>query len=232
MNDHLLSDAYHQLSKKTRDPDTPGEVLGVVENKSYPRFPVVSLGDKNSNNIVYTPKEIPKYKGASVTKLEISTLLFNACGVVKSTKTEYQRMYPSVGNCYPVEIYPIVLSKDGEVEQGLYHYNLKHHLETLWKRSFSKQEQYELFSDKFLDGVSVALVLTASLLKHKSLHGERGYRYTLLEVGHVVQNIYKTSAELGLGFSVLENSNDKALETLLDIDGITESVVSCVLVGK
>ena len=61
---------------------------------------------------------------------------------------------------------------------------------------------------------------------------ERGYRYALLEAGHIAQNFILVAEALGLSTCPYGGSYDKAIEELLHIDGTTESVVYTLLLGK
>ena len=54
----------------------------------------------------------------------------------------------------------------------------------------------------------------------------------LQESGHIGQNIYLVSEALGLKCCALAGTKDENLEKLIDIDGITESVVYALAVGK
>ena len=65
-------------------------------------------------------------------------------------------------------------------------------------------------------------------------YGERGYRFILQESGHIAQNVYLLCEALGLkccalgGFRI----SDEQIEKFLGIDGLTESIVYTLVVGK
>ena len=74
--------------------------------------------------------------------------------------------------------------------------------------------------------------MTSQFERTQMKYGERGYRYILLEAGHIGQNICLVSETLGLKCCALGGTMDKNLEELLDIDGETESVVYGFAIGK
>jgi SagB-type dehydrogenase family enzyme len=63
-------------------------------------------------------------------------------------------------------------------------------------------------------------------------YGSRGYRMALLEAGHASQNLCLAAQGLGLGSLVYGAYYDDELAALLDIDGVTETVVSVMLLGR
>ena len=129
-------------------------------------------------------------------------------------------------------MYPLVLSGTDDVPSGLYHYNVKSHsLDVLWQREFPEAELLKLFTYPWVAQASVVFILTAQFSRTQSKYGERGYRYILLEAGHMAQNMYLVAADQGVKCCALGGTKDELIEKLLDIDGITESVVYAVALG-
>ena len=60
-------------------------------------------------------------------------------------------------------------------------------------------------------------------------YGERGYRFMLLEAGHIAQNALLAANALGLGACPFGGFIDDDLDRLLGIDGLDE--VSLYLIG-
>jgi len=58
------------------------------------------------------------------------------------------------------------------------------------------------------------------------------YRYILQEAGHIGQDAYLVSEALGMKCCALGGTRDENLEKLIDIDGVTESVVYALALGK
>ena len=148
-------------------------------------------------------------------------------------------------------------ASDGDLPAGLYHYNVKdHQLDVLWDREFtptpergsstesaaganprlvrgfSDEDIGSIFTYPWVKNAACAIVMTSVFWRNQNKYGERGYRYILLEAGHIGQNVYLASEALGLKCCALGGTRDENLEKLLDIDGVTESVVYALAVGK
>jgi len=87
---------------------------------------------------------------------------------------------------------------------------------------------------EFVKDASLIIFQTAVFWRTCIKYGERGYRFVLQESGHIGQNIYLVSEVLNLkccalgGFRI----SDEQIEKLLDIDGITESLIYTSVIGK
>ena len=143
-----------------------------------------------------------------------------------------RRAYPSGGARYPLEVYPIVFDGVEGIPAGVYHYNVKEHaLDTIAARSFSNDDIAKLATYPWVQRSSALIVITAVFWRSQMKYGERGYRYVMLEAGHMGQNIYLSSTALGLKCSGLGGTWDANIESLLNVDGIDESLVYALVVG-
>jgi SagB-type dehydrogenase family enzyme len=62
-------------------------------------------------------------------------------------------------------------------------------------------------------------------------YGLRGYRFALLEAGHLMQNVLLAAAALDLAAVPVGGFFDSRLERLLSIDGVNESALYCASIG-
>ena len=62
-------------------------------------------------------------------------------------------------------------------------------------------------------------------------YGERGYRYLLIEAGHIAQNFCLVATERGLGSVTIGGFVDAAVNQLLCVDGVTQVSLYGVAVG-
>lgn len=208
--------------------------------KAYPRLPKIDLDNSPPQadffDLVRKRQSRRDFTRAPITEQELSLLLKYSCGNTRPMELEpgrFRRAQPSGGARFPVELYPIVFRPSEDLKAGLYHYNVKAHaLDVLWEREFRDEEIGELFTYPFVRDAAVGLVMTAVFGRVQNKYGERGYRYVLLEAGHIGQNVYLVSEALGLKCCALTGTWDENLEKLIDIDGITESVVYALAVGK
>ncbi len=204
--------------------------------KSYPRFAKIPLPATEPAadffELIRARRSQRDFSGVPVDIEALSTVLQYSCGITRSSPQGESRAQPSGGARFPLEVYPIVFSGSELVPAGLYHYNVKAHaLDTLWQRPFSKEDIAALFTYEWIQNSSVALVVTAVFNRNQMKYGERGYRQILHEAGHVGQNVYLASGALGMKCCTVSGTRDVALEKLIDIDGITESVVYGMVLG-
>lgn len=206
--------------------------------KAYPRFLKIALDDLPPRadffELAKKRQSRRKFERGYITKRDLSLLLKYSCGNTGAMEDGRQRRaQPSGGARFPIEVYPIVFRNGGDVPAGLYHYNVKDHaLDVLWEREFSDSDIDGLFSYPWVKDAAMAFMMTAVFWRNQNKYGERGYRYILLEAGHIGQNVYLVSEALGLKCCALGGTKDEELEKLIDIDGVTESVVYGLAVGR
>lgn len=199
----------HTLSRKVPEHD-PGLFSSIARRKSGRAFAPVPI-----------------------TKEELSTLLLYSCGEIIGGESSTKRAQPSAGERYPVEAYVLVFRPQDDLPTGIYHYNVREHtLECICVREFTKSDIEKLFVYPWAQDAATVLILTGVFSRTKEKYGQRGYRYALLEAGHIGQNVYLVSGALGLQCCGMGGSYDTAIEELLDIDGEHESVLYTLAVGK
>jgi len=169
-------------------------------------------------------------EGAPLSLDDVGALLGWGCGITARKASPdghlqtYHRAQPSGGARYAVELYMLAL-KDGPVPRGVYHYRVREHaLEHVFDGS-ALGDGKELFWYDWIKDTSAVFVMTGVFDRTQRKYGERGYRYLLLEAGHIGQNLALVGAARRLGVTMLGGTNDQALEALLDVDGTTESVI-------
>lgn len=143
-----------------------------------------------------------------------------------------QRTYPSGGALYPIETY-LVVSKEGGVGPGVFHYNpTDHALERLWDLPANiEAEDLVTRPDERLHA-SALVVLTSLWERSAGKYGDFAYVLALLEAGHVSQNLLLAATALGLGTRPIAAFDEPALETLLDLDAMREQVVQTIILAK
>lgn len=180
-----------------------------------------------------------QFTGGSLTVEEVSKLLHFSYGITGATRIsqssdEYQyfRSAPSAGALYPLEIYLVSWGIRG-LEPGLYHYSVVHHaLELLKTGDFSQPAGEYTFLDDIAKEACTLILISAVFQRTMFKYNERGYRFVLLDAGHLGQNVCLMATAMNLGVLPIGGFLDDELNRLLDIDGVHESVVYPLLVGR
>lgn len=237
-----LSEKFHHKTKIKKiesesDPKSWPKEWKKVYFKAYARLDEYQLPKPTLPTSVFGFKKVLidriskrnfSSKPMSVDKL--SSLLYFSAGM-KNKKPPFlaNRFYPSAGSRYPLEVY-IISNKVQGLQKGLYHYSVQSHsLEKLLVFDSFRYTNY--FGHKWVVKASSLIVITAMFKRTIIKYGDRGYRHTLIEAGHMGQNIYLVSTTLGLSCCAIGGFSDVEINKLLDIDGITESVLYILAVG-
>lgn len=174
--------------------------------------------------------------GGDIGLADLATLLYAGYGVTRPGGEEEPqplRTVPSGGALYPLELYAVV-TRVRDAEPGLYHFDpLRSVLESLLPGSAPQASLLEAsIYPEIVEGSAVALLITGMFWRSRFKYGLRGYRFVLLEAGHVVQNILLMCTALELEAAPLGGFYDRAVDELLNVDGVNESVLYAVCVGR
>ena len=226
-----------ELPKKEKDSKYWPKEWETVYYKGYERLDEIilpepgSLGNASLKNVLVKRKSELEFSDVSLSIDKLSTLLHYSAGINKHDKLDVRRFYPSAGSRYPLEVY-VLSTNVSEVVSGAYHYYLKEHsLEelVLFKRNSNFKK---LFNQEWIHKAAITIVITALPRRSTMKYEDRGYRYILAEAGHVAQNFYLTSTALNLACCAVGGYVDDNIHELLDIDGVSESVVYVLAVGE
>ncbi|WP_175631836.1 SagB/ThcOx family dehydrogenase [Virgibacillus siamensis] len=122
-------------------------------------------------------------------KDDLGTFLKWSVGNLKADSE--QRAYPSAGPIYPNHIF-VTVKQIANLEKGLYTYIPKDHA-LLWVGGNIEIENALVQPD--ID-FNFCLIVSADLDYAAYQYGERGYRFCLLEAGHMVQNMMLVASAL------------------------------------
>ena len=153
-----------------------------------------------------------------------------AVHTVSETAAVVKRNSPSGGGLHPVEAYLLVNRVEG-VAPGLYHYHGGDHaLEPLPCAEAADPEAFAALARRVVAGqywfadAHVIVVMAArffrSFWKYRS-HA-KSYRALILDVGHLSQNLYLASTELGLGAFITAAVNEVVSEEAFGLDPLRE----------
>ena len=164
---------------------------------------------------------------------DLSILLDNSIRQKINFK-EIECSSPSAGGLYPIKMY-LLINKVENLERGIYKYNeLNHSIEFyrkikefyLWENAFLNQSFTK--EEKF----SVAFIFVLDINKISCKYGERGYRYALLEAGHIAQNLQLISTQINLCSVPVGGYVDNDINELLNLSHEKYLPIYAVFIGK
>jgi len=177
-----------------------------------------------------------KFAPRSLPPAMLGTVLGGAYGLTNTTLLPsgfrfHSRSVPSAGGLYPLEMYLITQRVEG-VSDGVHHYEVATRLLRPVRAVPTQEELVQLLlAQEFLENANAVIFLAAVFRRTLSKYGSRGYRYVLLEAGHVAQNLCLLAAELNLGSLCIGGFWDSRINRFLGLDGIHEAVVYSVGIG-
>jgi SagB-type dehydrogenase family enzyme len=163
---------------------------------------------------------------------KLASLLASGYGVSGGLEGTEQRLRvaPSGGALYPLELYVAARSVD-PLAPGLYHYDpLGHLLEELEPLDIDALGAATPYPDLVCSSAAV-LVVTAMFWRSRFKYGARAYRFTLLEAGHVAQNVLLAATALGLAAVPLGGFYDRCVDELVGADGLYEASLYVLPIG-
>jgi SagB-type dehydrogenase family enzyme len=254
---HSLSELYHENTKlhplTANDLKiTPLSDVSVADvhamtraYKQYPNVPRVKLPsieniDQNGrkfDEVISARRSLRDFADLDLSLDDLSKILHQSYGVtgeVSANKGFRQdlRSAPSAGALYPAEIY-LAIRKVSGVEPGIYHYNVPNHeIELLVPGDPTEKILEACCGQEYVERASVVFLISGVLERTKLKYGERGYRYVLLDIGHLGQNIYLSCTSLNLAIMTTCGFFDDVANKLLRIDGVDETAMYVAFIGK
>jgi SagB-type dehydrogenase family enzyme len=242
-DDHPLAWSYHRNTSRwpfnMHGVNAPaGETPQFKEDVDAPviELDAPSLPQAALDHVLRTRSSCRRFSGAPIERAELGTLLHAAYGVLDTIDLAGEfcvRPVPSGGGLYPLELYVLVQSVS-DLSGGVYHYvPLGHRLEVVRPDPLPSHLTSELFlGQPYLVRAAAIVVLTAVVQRSLWKYEDRGYRYMLLEAGHVAQNLNLAAAAGGLASLNLGGFFDEDAMALLKLDPDREIVLYGVALGK
>jgi SagB-type dehydrogenase family enzyme len=177
------------------------------------------------------------FRDQPISLAELATLLRTGYGITGVTDGGslhiVDRPVPSPGGLYPLEVSVLVRSVDG-LSPGIYHYvPFADGLEQVRGDAVSPPQVSRLFlGQPWAAEAAVVLVLSAVCERSLTRYGDRGYRYLLLEAGHVAQNLVLAATGLRLGAVNLGAFLDDELSGVLCLDSASEIALYGTGIGR
>jgi SagB-type dehydrogenase family enzyme len=247
--DHVW-ELYHENSKTGRHDDFPSQpyilerMLEMHESLPYDGYPAVELPAElpplrlSLAEAIAARASCRSMRPAPLPLAALAALLQHAYGITRSNEgTPYprpSRAVPSGGALYPLEVYLHAKSVAG-LAPGVYHYN-PHRRDVRRVRDGDASAELAsalvAFQSHLAHQASAVFFLTALFERSTFKYGARGYRFVLLEAGHVAQNLNLVATALGLGCINLGGYHDRQVDDILGLDGLRHSTLYMIGVGE
>ncbi|MDP3181373.1 MAG: SagB/ThcOx family dehydrogenase [Desulfobaccales bacterium] len=145
---------------------------------------------------------------------QVSQLLWGTDGV---SDPRGLRTAPSAGATYPVDLYLVVGERGvATVPAGVYHYLPKENsLKLITPGELRPAVARASLSQSWMAEAPIMVVITGEYRRCMARYGERGIRYTIMEVGHTAENLFLQAEALGLGAGIVGAFEDRTITQVL-----------------
>jgi SagB-type dehydrogenase family enzyme len=178
-------------------------------------------------------RTVREYSSDRLKKWELSLMLHYTQGVSEDGNENYFRNVPSAGALHPFETYIVVNRVEG-LDSGIYRYlPLDHALvEEKCHAGDTSSIAAVCRRPELVTGSAVTFLWIAVPDRILWKFGSRGWRYLLIESGHICQNLYLVATALGCGACAIGSFRDDDMNCALAIDGESQFCIYMASVGK
>ena len=159
---------------------------------------------------------------------DLSSLLFAAYGINRRNDgTNFPRPFrtvPSGGALYPLEIY-VHTTRLTDGPCGLLHYDPEQHTIRQVDADRTDALAAALVEPDNVRNATALFIITALFDRSVFKYGNRGYRFILLEAGHVAQNLNLMAASLGRPMLNIGGFRDREVDRVLELNGLGHSTL-------
>lgn len=255
LGDHpeLSWELLHENSKVSRHerhpmfalPPSDAAIVGVMRRlrtvKPYADSPKVALpapppAEVGFDEAVRSRVTARGFGTGAVSLHQLAKVLSTGYGVTRdNVGTHYPRPFravPSGGALYPLELY-VHATRVDDLDPGLYHYDPEDHsLDVLPARNQVSSIASYMVQPELTLGASAVIFVSAVFFRSIFKYGDRGYRFVLIEAGHLAQNAILAAHSLNLATAPIGGYFDRELDRHLGFDGLNESTVYVLLLGQ
>jgi len=238
---HAIAWTFHRntmrFAHNAEPPDGDATPLPPREDAALPFMPLPEAGLPGAlGALVRQRLSCRRFADREVPLEALATLLhlgYGLLGTDRSGRLEFpRRPVPSGGGLYPLEL-TVIANRVAGLKPGVHHHvpvvrGLEQVLDGAVPAGFL---DYLFMGQSALARAPAVLVVSGIWRRTLTKYGDRGYRYMLLEAGHLVQNINLGCLELGLGSCNIGGFFDQELAGLLGMDIVLETPLYAVAIG-
>jgi len=213
------------LGRPERAHDHPGrERLPLGPLSRTPALSVPEALDR------YAPA--PGFRETELPRATLERLLHFTNGVTGESPAGIRlRAAPSAGALYAGEVYVVATRVEG-LAPGVYAYTpLEEALVPLSPGEHGSQGARALEQPARARGAAAAVLFTNVFARYRWRYANRGYRYALIDSGHLGENLRLAATSAGVAERSALRFRDDLLNRLLGVDGVEEAVCAVHLLG-
>lgn len=230
---------YEHVPKSPQDLGLPQPVLEVPIDPASDLIPLPKPVEITKNELdIWQAIEqritVRNYSDQALTLEELSLLLWYTQGVKRVSKRPVTlRTVPSAGARHAFETYLLVNKVEG-LPAGLYRYAaIEHSLVALdLAPEVNARLTAACLDQSQVANSAVTFAWGAVIERMVWRYPERGYRYILLDAGHVCQNLYLAAEALGCGVCAIAAYDDDLTNQVFGLDGENQFIVYLASLGK
>lgn len=161
-------------------------------------------------------RTIRRFATKPLSQEQVGQLLWAASGI---TDPRGLRAAPSAGALYPLDVYLVAGERQVPgLAAGVYQYlPEKHALRKIRDGDRRGAAAQASLHQLWMAEAPILVLITGEYRRCQVKYGNRGVRYTLMEAGHVGQNIFLQAEALGLGAGIVGAFDDAALTQALGL---------------
>lgn len=243
-----LSEVFHENTKQKADMlalrmiskqryiefNNQKKLYDLFRKVALPQPDHMRLTEQDFHKVLVGRRSVRNFGNTPLSVQELSTFLHFSNGIRARAKDGFTfRHWASAGGFFPIDLYLTVQNVEG-LAKGLYYYDpFEHCLRQIRGESvIAPLQDASLGATGFAEKAAVGLFLAADFAKTKFKYGERGYRYILLDAGHLGGNIYLLATAMGLGACAIGGFYEVDIDRILGLDGVNEGIVYLLYLGK
>lgn len=206
---------------------------GASEALPSPFRESISLGD-----VLLRRRTRRTFSHAKISLIELSTILHRACVEAVETRRqilEHWEDFPLTllsSKWISFELY--LLNATGQdMPAGIYHYDMEHHGVYLLRSGDFLERAKTIAIGQGVNGCSVVFLLTACFERYMwRYRTSRALRNMYIEAGEFVQRLILSAVAVGFDTFLTPATRDSNADDLLGLDGVSESIIYLVGVGR
>jgi SagB-type dehydrogenase family enzyme len=245
---------FHENSKLSRYEPHPtfalrpsdATIVGMMNRlrtvKTYADYPKVTLprefpaSRQGFDDVLQNRTTARQFSAGTIGLEALAKVLYMSYGISRdNVGTHFPRPFrviPSGGGLYPLELYVYASHVEG-LDPGLYHYDMEDQsLDVLPQTNDANEIAQFLIQSELALSSAAILFVSAVFFRSIFKYGDRGYRFILLEAGHLAQNANLTAQEMGLATTNIGGYSDRDVDRYLGFDGLNESTIYILLLGQ